>query len=512
MEENKEKKNSNIKFIVFYVIFIIVLITSTIFAFLFTLNFFNKDISNITFEEDKKEAKDKEYVVSSYYDTYNENSITITNYYDIDGNILEEDLRNDIEYKQCINYIQISGLKDEKIESKINKELKKRVYGLNIKNANTNVTANFSNILSVTFYGYDSTDGDTDDKSDYYTVNLATGEEIELEELFVSSATIKSYIVEGLYEELAWSNQETGNYDMSKVDTSGYEDKFLMIAKNYDKNKDSLKYSLYANSIFVYGLLDKRIVNKDNLEEFGIQIDLTNHIYEVAMYKKFLTKDSIYIDDSIGAKDTIVFTPVEGYYKRVSYGFLQNNIFIEEVITNASSEEYKDEKVMEKINKMSEEYKSSLINNNNTNTGIFAQRTYAVSVDTEGHYFNITAATFNSTCSLSYFKSNAFLDYIKMYKIPSIGAGAHVFTPSYSDNFPNLRILDVELKDYYYSTQTGEFLGDNYDEVIKKLNELYPPISEHDIEHMDENGISVILDEAGNPITNTVNSNIIINN
>ena len=146
-------------------------------------------------------------------------------------------------------------------------------------------------------------------------MNLATGEEIKLEELFVSSAPINLYLANGLYEILAWEDGRDA-YDMSKVDTSSYEDKFLLLAKNYAKNKVDLKYIITADKITVFGLIDKNIIDCENPENFDITIDLTKCIDEVAMYKRFLTDQQIYDNTSFGIKDTIVFIPTNNLEER----------------------------------------------------------------------------------------------------------------------------------------------------------------------------------------------------
>lgn len=465
------------RFAMKYIIFLIILAIITASCIYFTIqqideNNNEKNISttntSIEQEQTKKGSKDIKYVINSYTETYNENSINITIFNDVDGKIYTDESYG-YEYKSRIEYVQIDGLINKNIQKKINDRLKQTAYSLKSENVSSVVTANFSNILSVYIYN--------DEKIETINIDLSTGEDIPFEKLFVSSATINAYLVDALYETLAWNILDYESIDpdwndMSKVDTSEYEEKFLMLVNNYNKNKNNLKYSIYTNSVSIYGLIDKRIIDSEYLNQMSIGIDLTKYINEIAMYKRFLTNDNIYEDESIGQKDTIVFTGSmweNEYFERLNYGKIQNNIFIEEVMSKFVNEEIDDTPALEYVKKLSEENKANLINNNNKKNGVFFQRAYSIWYDEQQRYFEINVSTYQATCSLEYFKNEAFLDYIILKTKKAADVSLIGFAQYYKDEFPNFTISPNTYEQYYINLD-GEVLGNSYEEVQEKMS------------------------------------------
>ena len=337
-----KQNKGNKKFIIFYIVFVVILICATILAIYFTIQNMEKqeeikqeenpitNVNEVVTETPKKEAEDKKYAITSYQETYDENAIKIIQYYDANGTVTtnREDLSPSDEW---INFIQIDGLKNKSIQNNINERLKNAAESLYKSNmgVSTYVFANFCNILSVEISGFDN--------NITLNIDLATGNDIKLEDLFLSSAPINSYLANALYKTLAWEDSNTNSedeydLDMSKVDTSEYEEKFLMLINNYNKQKDKLKYTISSNKISIYYLLTPNILDVEWLNNVSIEIDLTECIEEVAMYKKFLTAENIYENNSIGQKDIIVFTDAyTDYFTVLNYGKIQDNIFMEEI-------------------------------------------------------------------------------------------------------------------------------------------------------------------------------------
>ena len=472
-----KQNKGNKKFIIFYIVFVVILICATILAIYFTIQNMEKqeeikqeenpitNVNEVVTETPKKEAEDKKYAITSYQETYDENAIKIIQYYDANGTVTtnREDLSPSDEW---INFIQIDGLKNKSIQNNINERLKNAAYSLYKSNmgVSTYVFANFCNILSVEISGFDN--------NITLNIDLATGNDIKLEDLFLSSAPINSYLANALYKTLAWEDSNTNSedeydLDMSKVDTSEYEEKFLMLINNYNKQKDKLKYTISSNKISIYNLLTPNILDVEWLNNVSIEIDLTECIEEVAMYKKFLTAENIYENNSIGQKDIIVFTDAyTDYFTVLNYGKIQDNIFMEEIAWTFNEE--KDLKVpMDYIKKLSNLQKASLKSKTSSSNGVFFQREYNIYKNEENEFYGITVSSYQAKCSISYFENDAFLDFIKLKSQPVAEATLLSFNEYVQKEFPNLKISEPQIENYYISF-TGEYLGDTEEEAIAK--------------------------------------------
>ena len=157
IKEKKEQdvKSANKKFIIEYIIFIIIfgLITGGLIYFsIKQLNTKNEGTTTETkIEEtdiDKPIAQDSKYAINSYAETYNENSLTIK-YYAGNDQLVENTYGGE-------EYAQIEGLLDKDIQNNINKRLKETAKKLKEGNRRTftQVTANYGNILSAVIYSY----------------------------------------------------------------------------------------------------------------------------------------------------------------------------------------------------------------------------------------------------------------------------------------------------------------------------------------------------------------------
>lgn len=476
VSENKKTKGKK-AFIIKYIIFVILLAGLTGICIYLNIKNLNEKIEeykqlNATEEVNKKEAEDRKYLVDSYAETYNSNSIKIIHYYDIDGTITKDTgIFNNSESNYEVMYLQIEGLKNKSIQNKINQKLRQSAYDAKGAKQKVNVysylSANFSNVISVNIWNDEGV-------KNTLNIDLSTGDNIKLEDLFISSAPINSYIADALYEVLAWQNSDIdigdGDVDMKKVDTSEYEDKFLMIINNYKKNKDKLEFDFSANYINIYNLIDKNIINKENTNQIVLTINLTKYIDEVAMYKKYLTKESIFEDDSIGNKGTVVFTNDDDYITRLSYGKVKDNVFLEEVVLESSSDYYSDEQlkpVRDYIDKLSKETREEVMKEDKN--GMFCQVSYGKYQVYNEDFFQISVTKNKATCSKAYFKNDAFLDYIKMKSRPVADASLRVFEDFLGSQYPNLKIYEREYKTYYVS-KDGKLLGETEEEAKNKIH------------------------------------------
>lgn len=513
--ENNEKleniKKINKKFIIKFIIFLIILILITCFAIYFTIKYLDENSENVIHketetEEIKKTAEDSKYALKSYTETYNSNSLKIIDYYDIDGEIETENKYHE-NSKSNINFIQIEGLKNKNIQNQINEELKQKAYNLKDTFVYTNVTASFSNILSV----YISNENG---QVETINIDLSTGEDIPFEKVFISSATLNSYLADGLYKTLAWQNleitEETVKNDMDNVDTSEYEDEFIKLINNYNKSKDNLKFNIYSSSISIYELINKDILDIDGVESLIINIDLVEHINEVAIYKRYLTENSIFEDDSLGLKDTIVLTGYFGdekYITRLSYGKLTENIFMEEILFRSDEDNEGIEYAEQYVKKLSEEQKETLKRETDDNKATFFQREYNIFYDTNKEYFIIDVRSYQAMCPIAYFQEEAFKDYIKLKAMPRADVGLNGFNEYMREDFPNLQILNEKFKSYYINA-SGEFLGNTEEEVNKKIEEkqLINQVQNKIDENIQEEQQNYIQEE--NIVNNVIDNNL----
>lgn len=473
-ENEKFKRVENIKikkkdhFIIKYIIFVLILVLLTAGAVYYTTEYKGgQSLSNIVGnivsqkEASKKASEDSKYVINSYDETYNVNPIKTVYYYDNGEEIYVGEYHD-----SNVQYVQIDGLKDEKIEKIINDKLKNIAYSFDTEKGNVyeQLVGNFSNIISVDIY-YTSKQSKPDEfKNTGLTLDLTTGDEIPFEKIFVSSAPIKSILTQGLNEELAWTfgNEEFGDIDMNKVDTSEFEEKALMLAKNYDRQKGNIKYSISPTRIYIHGLISKNIINDEY--ERTLTIPLNKCRDEIAIYKRYLTDKDIYEDNSIGMKNIIAFTEpyFEESFDSINYGKIKDNIFLEEV---AYYYEKSDNEFTKKfIAKLSDELQNDIEKETLDNEGMICQRIYNISRYLDQDYIAVSISTYKAKCSREYFKEGAFKDFVKMRSSPRADVGINCFSDYLQNDYPNLQIAKSENIDYYLDNQ-GNVVARSWDEM-----------------------------------------------
>ena len=496
-KKKKEGKNPKKSFIIKYVIFVIVLSLLTAGACYYTIVYKNKNnvakipkekIAEVT-NNAKQKAEDSIYAITSYEETYDENSINLEMFYYRNGEVYKE-----YPGERSIDFYQISGLKDKAVEEKINKKLKDDLIDQckeNGDSAYTYVTGNFNNILSLVTYSYSSQTSGAD-KVITTNIDLNTGEDIPFEKVFVSSAPIKSMLIEGLYETLSWHNDSAiiegesweAPRNMDNADTSDYEDKSILLARNYEKQKDNISFSISPTLVTVFGLIDEKIID-DEYADGRITIKLYKYIEEIAIYKRYLSSDSLFEDDSIGTKDTLVFTyPRENseYSTPLYFGKIEDNIFLEEEMSIA--DELDNKKILtDFIDQKSKEFRNEIKNDTPADKGAFYQRRYG------GHYYyNFDYSSYNqeyyvvyidtstTLCSRDYFKENGFRDLVKLkgYLHPYDTGGYTLFFYEYNeDDFPNLSIKN-EYQQYFLDLD-GNIVATSQDDmkeiILKRVEE-----------------------------------------
>lgn len=476
---SNEKAKPKDRFIIKYIIFVIILILITVAGIYFTIRYIDEEAKDIAIplkqtiesneEEEKKVAEDSKYAIKSYSETYDTNSLEIKIYNDTDGEIVEENKEtrlqagvNPQDFKYNINFVQIDGLKNIEVQNKINAKLKSLPYTLEKeKYVWSSVTANFSNVLSVVI----TNDITYSDDAKTLNFDLTTGEEIPFEKLFVSSAPIKSMIAGGMYKNFAWDElyekyeEYDGYLDMNNVDASTIEDEILLAVSKYNKIKDEIVYSFSLTTIYIYN------------SELRTEINMAEYAKEIAVYKRYLIETSIFENNSIGTKGLIVFTAdiVDNEYtKQISYGKIKDNIFVEEILLNwDGTDEEELEVVIEYVEKLSKEQQTILKQETSNNKGVIFQGEYYVSKDIDKGYYLIQTTYYKAECLISYFEDKAFKDYIKVKGMDRVEAGLNGFASYMKNDYPDMQISETEYKSYFLSL-TGEFLGNTLEEVESK--------------------------------------------
>ena len=515
IEANKKKPKKKKSFIFKYVIFVIILVLLTAGACYYTIKVRNKteavEVPEEIIEEEtttaKQKAEDSIYAINSYQETYNENSIKVEKLFYLDG-----ETYSDYPGENAATIIQISGLKDKNIENEINNKLKKAVENWEDKSNSPSsyVIGNFSNVLSVEISSFNYERKESPVKT--FNIDLNTGDEIPFEKVFVSSAPVKSMLIEGLYNSLSWNNkrkdynEETWelDYNMDNVDTSDYEDKSLLVARKYDKIKDNIQFTISPRGITIYNLLDKDFVDNEFYYYSNIGIAFYKYKEEIAIYKRYLSKESLFEDDSIGMKNVIVFTnPYDREsFKSIYYGKLNEHIFLEEAKASfRDSQEY--DVVNRFIDQKSKELRDELKRKASSDNCIFCQREYDYNAYYDNEYnmftdefFEIDCRTSVTTCSKEHFKEDIFLDYIKIKARPMVEVGIAGFEEWNQEEYPN---YTIKCENYtYYLDKEGNIVATSYSEMgeflKKKMEEEYGKVEQ--IYGVQEDNTTVNEDES----------------
>ena len=288
------------------------------------INSENIDSSNEDIEMIKEKTLD-------LYGTYNQNDLLIT-----DKNISHDSFSRPIQIKQ------IGGLKNKKIENKINESIEKKIlleidnflkeYELPYNELYVHNYSNFSNVISFSCvisarddnYHYEH-------KSFGLNYNLIDGEEIKFKDLFTKDADIQTIVRDALYKkieendepfwdektnkwmEYSWhSDGETGECIEEIVDYVPYltENEINKIVKRFVNGKENNFY--FSNAEIC--IIEPEYCSV-KFEEFA---DM------VTIYDKYVTNESIYENDNIGFKNILtcsreLLISDNFLYKKTSY-------------------------------------------------------------------------------------------------------------------------------------------------------------------------------------------------
>ena len=266
--------------------------------------------TDVSSGEEKNKSNHERVIGTKKNQKYNQNDLKI---------IYQDTNYEGLEYKT----LRINGLKNKEIENKINKELeeiedeiRKQLVSASGEQENaylsSNVNANYSNILSVTFYGSksDSNYVPQINIEKFLNYDLTTGNKIKLEDLFLPGTDIDLYAQNDIYKQKLhdsfskkniffnpdyWQSGEL-QYVLDEVDEIDF-------IKQYNKYKNSKKdFYLTTTGIGIS-------YSKDG--NYGdVYIKYMDCLDNLVVYTKFLTKESIFERDDIGLKDLYVCSSV----------------------------------------------------------------------------------------------------------------------------------------------------------------------------------------------------------
>lgn len=257
----------------------------------------------------------------------------IVDYYEYSGETVR---------KLEIDYIQIEGLKDKKVQDKINSAIKNKIQEIKERqvtkltdkdidriSVSAYIMGNFADVISVYFdeylhYDFNDEDYENDQyENDIYGLNfsLATGEQIKFNDMFWEDSPIKTILSQSIYKEIAWEYafaEEDWEWDwnMDNLDYSGIESKVYRFMYQYNQNPDINFYFTPSNIEVCYGKgYDTYTINMADFYEY------------IAIYTKYKASENLY-ENSSNLTEFYVFANNigdENYLKEI--GEKANNIY-----------------------------------------------------------------------------------------------------------------------------------------------------------------------------------------
>ena len=266
--------------------------------------------TDVSSGEEKNKSNHERVIGTKKNQKYNQNDLKI---------IYQDTNYEGLEYKT----LRINGLKNKEIENKINKELeeiedeiRKKLVSASGEQENaylsSNVNANYSNILSVTFYGSksDSNYVPQINIEKFLNYDLTTGNKIKLEDLFLPGTDIDLYAQNDIYKQKLYDSFSKKNIFFNPDYWQSGELQYVLdevdeidFIKQYNKYKNSKKdFYLTTTGIGIS-------YSKDG--NYGdVYIKYMDCLDNLVVYTKFLTKESIFERDDIGLKDLYVCSSV----------------------------------------------------------------------------------------------------------------------------------------------------------------------------------------------------------
>ena len=320
----------------------------------------NIDIEEKTIQEIPKQSIEKDVPGIDLKGTYNQNDLKIE-----EKSITQE--------KVEIRYAQINGLKDKKVEEKINKEIEKAAlncYKKQVKDLDKVINvyvsmwnaANFANTVSFELSYIAKTDDYSDD---YYqglqTLNydLNTGNHVTIEQIFTADAPIENILRKSIYYDLVSRKVEDNlSGDLVVSDYGNIEEEILEIINLYKKGKITE---------FSYSPMQINLFYKEN--EI-VSIKMEDFAEYIAIYNRFLSEQSLFENEDIGEKNLYTLTRryndiyyYTNYQKEANY-FIDISIDFQSIDNDEFAKKVVQQKI-DGIEKEIENIKQEVLKNSN---------------------------------------------------------------------------------------------------------------------------------------------------
>ena len=232
------------------------------------------------------------------YGTYDENDLIYTD---------ELVLYKGVE----ITVPRISGLKDQTVEEKINTQIHHRIYAVldaveGVNYASGSLMANFGNVISL-HYGVGTEEGYEQLRMNY---NLVTGEPLHVTDLFYDDADLLTLVRESFYDTLALGEWNGGNA------VSPDENRLYKVVKAFMEDDDP-EFTFTAAAVNFYS------------GDLGASVDFIDIPNQVAIYERFDTENSIYLDDNVGFDNLFTCSNSIAYhsFRHIDFGLKDENFW-----------------------------------------------------------------------------------------------------------------------------------------------------------------------------------------
>ncbi len=374
-----------------------------------------KEQPKVKEEEKKEEVKKNPYKVT-VYDTYDINDLEVYQY----------------EVNEDFSYCQIKYLKDNKLQKKINEVLHDKSTNLynkvkTYKNVYFESYAEFNanGLLSIHMYarGTDKK-GKEYEYLDSLNINLLTGEELELKDLFYDEQQMYTSYARAAAEIIASDNGASEDEKLKPNKVANMEDKIFKYINEIKKGNYIFSFSYDAIDIYV--------------ENFSVSIYVSEDIDNTVYFKKYIPTTDLFTGEYKGRKDVYIFsmTPSDEDYYNVKE--INDHLFLDTHMLFYDLRKISDKDSLIKNSKV-EEYINKLIKSADKNKYTLISGTGEVTYieDYKIYYLN---SSFN-VCSSNIKNKNYMLDEMSFSKTIITGA---------FDNLVYFEDKKVQCKEYYY--------------------------------------------------------------
>lgn len=259
------------------------------------------------------------------HDTHNSTETGIDLYGIYDQNDLIIDTLEE-KYKDITLEIpQMKGLKDHKIQEKMNQEIYQSVMNAvnempEVINASHYTYSNFANVISLQVY---IANNETS-KQLYFNYDLTSGEQLRLEDLFLKDTDLLEIIREAFYKTLVQFHMMDG---MDGEIVSHDENELYRIVKRYSQKEDKT-FAFSPSDIYLY------------YKDYVASVSMKDYADQIGIYSRYLTKDSLFERNDIGKKN--IFTCAsfpDNTFKIFEFGYLEDNLWYDVTVFNQMPDE-----------------------------------------------------------------------------------------------------------------------------------------------------------------------------